>query len=249
MGGVSFLRVLFCSLLFIYSCSIIKKSNIYNLSYRSEDFVILTPNEIKSPSNSINRIDKIVLKNFLNSIYYFKNGNKYSDKNYIFNSTISFDLIEKIYSFEYNSSFYIIFKREDPIAPYSRLYRTIFSLNFSDNMAQVEFREIEKNFIFGNQYNYSDWAIPIDTIECNSRNNIYYSDEYKNIINSKSEICNSNEVNKFFIYPSDKEIKNPPLKNEIKASDRLKELEELRKNKLISEKEYIEIRNKILNTL
>ena len=99
------MRVLFCSLLFIYSCSIIKKSNIYNLSYRSEDFVILTPNEIKSPSNSINRIDKIVLKNFLNSIYYFKNGNKYSDKNYIFNSTISLDLIEKIYSFEF---FYLI---------------------------------------------------------------------------------------------------------------------------------------------
>jgi hypothetical protein len=116
-------------------------------------------------------------------------------------------------------------------------------------MVQVEFREIEKNFIFGNQYNYSDWAIPIDSIECNSRNNIYYSDVYKNIINTKSEICSSNEVNKFFIYSSDKEFKNPPLRNENKISDRLKELEELRKNKLISEKEYIEIRNKILNNL
>jgi len=243
------LKILICSLLIFHSCSIIKKSNFYNLSYRSEDFVILSPGELKSPSHSINRIDKIVLKNFLNSIYYFKNGNIYSDKNYIFNSTISYDLIEKIYSFENISSFYIIFKREDPIAPYSRLYRTIFNLNFSDNMVQVEFREIEKNFIFGNQYNYSDWAIPIDSIECNSRNNIYYSDVYKNIINTKSEICSSNEVNKFFIYSSDKEFKNPPLRNENKISDRLKELEELRKNKLISEKEYIEIRNKILNNL
>jgi hypothetical protein len=241
------LKILICSLLIFHSCSIIKKSNFYNLSYRSEDFVILSPGEFKSPSHSINRIDKIVLKNFLNSIYYFKNGNIYSDKNYIFNSTISYDLIEKIYSFENISSFYIIFKREDPIAPYSRLYRTIFNLNFSDNMVQVEFREIEKNFIFGNQYNYSDWAIPIDGIECNSRNNIYYSDMYKNIINTKSEICSSNEVNKFFIYSSDKEFKNLPLRNENKISDRLKELEELRKNKLISEKEYIEIRNKILN--
>jgi len=243
------LKILICSLLIFYSCSIIKKSNNYNLFHRSEDFVILSPEELKNSSHSINRIDKIKLKNFLNSIYYFKNGNVFSDKNYIFNSTISFDLIEKIYSFENSNSFYIIFKREDPIAPYSRLYRTIFNLTFSNNMVQIEFREIEKNFIFGNQYNYSDWAIPIDSIECNSRNNLYYSDEYKNIFYTKSEVCNSNEVNKFFIYSSDKEFKNLPLRKENKLSDRLKELEELRINRLISEKEYIEIRNKILNNL
>lgn len=244
-----YLKIILFILIILKSCSILKKSNNYNLFFRSDDFVVLSLEEKDFSPTLRKRMDKKIIKDFLNSIYYFKNGNKYSDKNYIFNSKISSDLLEIIYSQENSNSFYIIFKREDPIAPYSRLYRTIFSITFFENFVQFEFQEIDKNFIFGNQYNYSDWAIPRESIECNNRNNLYYPEEYKNILNSKSEECRSNELNKFFVYSSSQETKIVPIKNEVRVIDRLKELEELKKNKLISEKEYLEIRNKILNNL
>lgn len=236
------------SILILYSfidCSSSLNKDNFSLIHRMDDIIILKKQNSASQSNLF-PIQKSNLRDFFLNLFYSKNNNLYSDRKFLINDDIADKILDKIFEeLKVGNIIYIIYKREDPIAPYTRIYRTIFNIQISSERITVEFIEIDKNIIFGNQYLYSDWASFRDDSECNYKNNVFLAKnlDFVNVI--QSELCKKNLYNSFQLYISP--ISQPVKKGDSNAEDKLNELNNLYKNGLINETEYNRLRNKILD--
>lgn len=231
-------------------CNPLQYGNKYELAHRNDDFLIFskTPKKINNISNPIVSHEKLYL--FFKNIYYLKSNPLVSDKVFIFDSVQSDKISSKI--FEYSGSsehLLIIFKREEPMAPYSRIYRTCIMVSLLADTINIQFTEIEKYYIFGNQFTYTDWSFISDENECNYKNNLQLNDTIKFVVPTNSKICKNGVYNDFTLFPKDI-ISNKKFTNIPKTTkERLDDLDELKNNKMIDDKEYNKLREKILNEI
>lgn len=228
----------------LINCKNIIKKDELNLVHRNDDFIIfryiLIDNNIKIESSSL------FIKSFLLNLCYPKNNNFFTDKVFIFTEESAENIAEIISQKLYvGSSYYIIYKKEDPIAPYSRIYRTIFSLKVYEDKLVISFIEIDKNIIFGNQYTYSDWVSFQDKAECNYKKNLSLFKHQDNVKYTQSDICNKDVFNNFSIHTS-KLLKSPNYSKE-KLEEKLNEINDLLKNGIINQSEYIKLRSRIID--
>jgi hypothetical protein len=113
----------------------------------------------------------------------------------------------------------------------------------------IQFTEIEKYYIFGNQFTYTDWSFISDENECNYKNNLQINDTIKFVLPTNSKICKNGVYNDFTLFPKDI-ISNKKFTNIPKTTkERLDDLDELKNNKMINDKEYNKLREKILNEI
>ena len=238
----------FLSLFFIFfvifSCTTIKSKEKLLLAHRNDDFIIYknNPDEIKEKFDSKN----LYLRSFFSNLCYPRSNNFFSDKSFIFPEEIVERFTEKIIDELYvGNSLYIIYKREDPISPFSRIYRTIFTIQVLEDNLRINFLEIDKNIIFGNQYTYSDSASFQEESECNYRHNLILYRYLENVQYNQSSVCSKDLFNDFSIY-NFKLLKTPNLQKD-NLEDRLNELNNLLKNGLINQSEYIKLRSKLLD--
>ena len=236
-------------IIFIFSfsshCISLKKDQNYKLISRTDDFIIF--NNSTNFEGSKSPLNNELLQSFFKNIYYFKSSNLFSDKIYLFKQEIAESLSTKINEeLGLNSSIFIIYKRDDPIAPFSRIYKTSFKISSDLEKISLEFYEIDKNIIFGNQYIYSDWSVIPDENDCDYKKNLFILDFSNNIKYYQSEKCSKDVYSNFYLY-----YKSIPSKSSqpLKTEDRINELNNLRKKGIISDNEYMKMRNKILNDL
>ncbi len=234
----------------IVYCSPLQYGDKFELAHRNDDFIIfnITPKKVKDITNTLISNEKLFL--FFKNLYYLKSNPIVSDKVYIFDSVQSEKISSKIYEHSKRSDhFMIIFKREDPMAPYSRIYRTCILITILADSIFIQFTEIEKYYIFGNQFTYTDWSFINEENECNYKNNLQINETIKFVTSTNSKICKNGDYNDFTILPKDI-ISNKKSTSASKTTkERLDDLEELKSNKMINEKEYNKLRSKILNEL
>jgi hypothetical protein len=231
-------------------CNPLQYGNKFELAHRNEDFIIFntTPKKIKIITNPVVSYEKLYL--FFKNIYYLKSNPIVSDKFYIFDSVQSEKISSKI--FEYSNSsdhLLIIFKREEPMAPFSRIYRTCIIISFLTDTINIQFTEIEKYYIFGNQFTYTDWSFISDENECNYKNNLHLNDTVKFVVPTNSKICKNGIYNDFTLFPKDIISNKKSTSIPRTTKERLDDLDELKNNKMINDKEYNKLREKILNEI
>lgn len=147
----------------------------------------------------------------------------------------------------------LISKRNDTIAPATRIYRTIFSIQLEKDFLRVYFFELDSYKIFMNPIQTSDWAgfQETNTI-CQSKQIIYITEEMiftckmKNIPNCEKEFP---EAKNAIVWEWKKKLLPKTNVEKKNSKERLQELEILRKEKLISKEEYLQKRKEILNEL
>ena len=239
--------IYFILIILITYCNPLQYNNKFELTHRNDDFIIFN-NTQKNVTKPI--ISKEKLYVFFKNLYYLKSNPIFSDKVYIFDSIQSEKISSKIFEYSDKSDqLLIIFKREDPMAPYSRIYRTCLMVSLLSESIKIEFTEIEKYYIFGNQFTYADWSFISNENECNYKNNLQINDTIKFTESTPSKVCKNGVYNDFTLFPKDViSNKNSPSTSK-KIKDRLDDLEELKNNKMISDKEYNKLRGKILNEL
>jgi hypothetical protein len=246
---LNFYSILFFLLIY-QNCSSLLIGNRFELARRSDDFLVYY---IKSKSqlvHSPNPIYQEKLSNFLKNIFYYKSNPIFSQKIYIFDTVKSEKIASILLDLRGSSdSLLLVFKREDPMAPYSRIYRTSIKVTFSMNSIKLEFMEIDKYFIFGNQYTFAEWSYIPEEFECNYKNNLFFNNSINYVLSVESQECKNNLYHDFIIYFND--IINPnKIKNNSKSiQERIMILEELLKNKVISDLEYQKLRGEILKNL
>ncbi len=239
--------IYFIFIINIAYCNPIQYNNKFELTHRNDDFIIFN-NTPKKKSNVLVSKEKLYL--FFKNLYYLKSNPIVSDKVYIFDSIQSEKISSKILEYSDSSDhLLIIFKREDPMAPYSRIYRTCLMVSLLSESIKIEFTEIEKYYIFGNQFTYADWSFISNDNECNYKNNLQINDTIKFAEPTASQVCKNGVYNDFTLFQKDIILnkKSPNISKTIK--ERLDDLEELRNNKMINDKEYNKLRGKILNEL
>lgn len=94
-------------------------------------------------------------------------------------------------------TFFLIVKEEDPLSPYSRIFRTTFYMNRDGNSLQMVFGEVNNNINFGTQFSFQDWSNPsFFSITCQREKNIAFNGKFeKSFEFKKDSLCVDN--NKF----------------------------------------------------
>ncbi len=231
-------------------CSSISSGNQFELAIRGDDFLVYFKNPNNQTEDRIKRISQEKLSDFFRNIFYYKSNPINSEKMYIFDKLKSDKIASIILDLKDSAdSLVLISKREDPMAPYSRIYRTSLRISFPLNSIKIDFLEIDKYYIFGNQYSLADWSFISEVAECNYKNNLYFENSINYVLSIESRLCTDNLFHDFIIYPEDF-AKPSNIKNISKViQDRLLIIEELKKNKVISELEYQKLRENILKNL
>lgn len=91
-------------------------------------------------------------------------------------------------------TFFLVVKEEDPLSPYSRIFRTTFYMNRDGNSLQMVFGEINNNINFGTQFNFQDWSNPsFFSITCQKEKNIAFNGKFeKSFEFKKDSLCVDN---------------------------------------------------------
>jgi hypothetical protein len=153
------------------------------------------------------------------------------------------------------NKYIISFIRPDPIAQYSRLYRSRILFYGTEHEFFLGFNEIDENQIYGIQYTFADWGYPsYQEIECVNKPNVAIvgalekNYQFQNDSNCEKIKLKIN-YNKIYIHTQKiiAEIKPDMQPNSIEK--RLGELEMLSKKGIITKKEYIKKRKEILDEL
>ncbi|TGM72530.1 SHOCT domain-containing protein [Leptospira mtsangambouensis] len=145
-----------------------------------------------------------------------------------------------------------IFKLDDILSPNVKILKTSFYILGTEEGLVLLFHEINTNISFQTQYSFEDWVIFHPTeIKPIYRPELWLKDKqhtsiYKNRNLSKNSIYGNVVVFNvpalmpnppLFRYP--KEEENPPPTDQWKTvPEKLKALEEMRKNRLITDEEY-----------
>ncbi|MDX1959829.1 MAG: hypothetical protein SFU98_14755 [Leptospiraceae bacterium] len=218
---------------------------------------------ISSSSQEINKFefDKDELVIIFTSIETLVDNFSNNKTKRLFDPILSTELawnLQKLQSKEkLGKKYYVSMIREDPIAPYSRIYRTRFIIYLREEKYILEFLEIDENQIYGNQYNFSDWGIfqTID-VKCSSKQ-ILKLEETKEMKVSfaenkkcKDEILSKDYSTVIINFEYQVKKEKPPEIPTLKTvEERLEELNRIYKKGLISKKEFEIGKKKILNEL
>lgn len=166
---------------------------------------------------------------------------------------------------QYNSAegylYFFIWKEDDDLNPFTRIRRTTFyffcSLDEQNNKKlNAVFGEWKKDIAFQNQFTFSEWiATPRFTIRPSNRERFFILEGAATKMGFQNILFNQERITypDWIVYypnglPSGGVFTSIPL-NQSSIEERLKTLEELRKKKLITEEEYKEARQRILNSL
>jgi hypothetical protein len=168
---------------------------------------------------------------------------------------ISRELGELIQKDKGRFSYLVVSKRNDPIAPYTRIYKTSFQIDFSENKLFLSLYDLDSNQIFVQSYQTMDWAYPSESVlNCGSKERLFFSKEfpYKHFsiwdANCKEKNQEGKNFSKLEIVWN--ELDSKPLTQSQKSTkERLLELETLWKEKMISKEEYDWKRKEILKDL
>ncbi|MDZ4725112.1 MAG: SHOCT domain-containing protein [Leptospira sp.] len=160
-------------------------------------------------------------------------------------------------------AYLILIKRDDPLSPLTKVLRTSLLVLKTEKGLVIGIPDILQNITFASQYNFDDWTLyQIPKIE----------KTYKSILKLKSNQIPAsfyreevggkpNDYERILIVSDESLLPNPPIfrileedeltnisqPNSIK--DRLKALEEIKNQKLITEEEYQNKKKEILKNL
>ncbi|PJZ47395.1 SHOCT domain-containing protein [Leptospira brenneri] len=253
----SFLLILF----FISNCGsftnkiklIDSSASLAFFEVEEEEWRTIFPNEISKLT--INSKNFIELPNVLKSIQYKRGVLAYEDWDVLVPDSYLPEIekfAEKVSISKESKVYLCIFKLDDILSPNVKILKTSFYILSTEDGLVLLFHEINTNISFQTQYSFEDWVIfhptaikPIYRPELLLRDKQHTS-LFKDKLATKNIIYGNVVV---FDIPS--LIPNPPLfrypkEDEISAPteqwksvpEKLKALEEMRKNKLITDEEY-----------
>ena len=218
-----------------------------NLEHRDENFLIYR--EIGNKINVPGYINEKSVKNFLSALQYTSGSQLFKETTSIFTDP---EILESITKLIYGKlmegdTFLIVLKKEDLINPYNRMYRFRFLIRVTEQGLLVDFFETNRNLIFLKQFELTDWAQP--------NNDIAYRDNPFPSLKPEIDLYTRKFPSEFcpdfpfqFLLTDEKKL-TPELPGSSSSEERLKELEKLKKSKLITDEEYKLYREKILNEL
>ncbi|GBF43395.1 membrane protein [Leptospira ellinghausenii] len=204
------------------------------------------------------------LPKILSSIQYKRGVLAYEDWDHLVPESYLSEIerfVQKINEQDQNKVYLCIFKIDDLLSPNVKILKTSFYIMGTENGIVILLQEINTNITFPTQYAFEDWVIfqprpikPIYKPELwlkNKESVSLYRDQtqlknqiYGNVIVYKnSEIMPNPPI---YRYPKEDDV-TPILKENWKSvPDKLKTLEEMRKNKLITDEEYQKKKSELL---
>lgn len=255
---------IFCVLIlffFVFGCSsfsrkiklIESSASIAFFEVEEEEWKKIFPTEIsllKINANNFNELTTV-----LKSIQYKRGVLAYEDWDVLVPESYLPDIqkfAEKIGKNEEPKVYLCILKLDDILSPNVKILKTSFYFLSTKNGLVLLFHEMNTNITFQTQYSFEDWVIfHPSLIQPIYRPELWLRDKYqtslykdksrsKNAIYGNIIIFNVPELipnPPLFRYPKEDEI-NPPLEPWKSVPEKLKALEEMRKNKLITDEEY-----------
>ncbi|MCW7491582.1 SHOCT domain-containing protein [Leptospira soteropolitanensis] len=246
---------------FVYGCSsfsrkiklIDSSASLAFFEVEEEEWKKIFPSEIsllKVNSKNFNE-----LTNLLKSIQYKRGVLAYEDWDVLVPESYLPEIqkfAEKIVNSEEPKVYLCIFKLDDILSPNVKILKTSFYILSTENGLVLLFHEMNTNITFQTQYSFEDWVLfhpsliqPIYRPELwlrDRQQTSLYKDKSrsKNGIYGNIIIFNIPELMPnppLFRYPKEDE-NNPPLEHWKSVPEKLKALEEMRKNKLITDEEY-----------
>nr|WP_232373981.1 SHOCT domain-containing protein [Leptospira chreensis] len=218
-----------------------------------EEWRNIFPNEISKLT--INTKNFQQLPNVLKSIQYKRGVLAYEDWDVLVPEVYLSEIekfAEKVSSNKEPKVYLCIFKLDDILSPNVKILKTSFYILSTEDGLVLLFHEINTNISFQSQYSFEDWVIfhpnrikPIYRPELwlrDKQNTSMYRDKVavKNAIYGNVVIYNIPELISqppLFRYPKEDEI-SIPTEQWKSVPEKLKALEELRKNQLITDEEY-----------
>ncbi|MBM9591336.1 SHOCT domain-containing protein [Leptospira sp. 201903075] len=246
---------------FISSCSsfnskiklIDSSASLAFFEVEEEEWRNIFPNEISKLT--INTKNFQQLPNVLKSIQYKRGVLAYEDWDVLVPEVYLSEIekfAEKVSSNKEPKVYLCIFKLDDILSPNVKILKTSFYILSTEDGLVLLFHEINTNISFQSQYSFEDWVIfhpnrikPIYRPELwlrDKQNTSMYRDKVavKNAIYGNVVIYNIPELISqppLFRYPKEDEI-SIPTEQWKSVPEKLKALEELRKNQLITDEEY-----------
>ncbi|MCW7461076.1 SHOCT domain-containing protein [Leptospira limi] len=227
-----------------------------------EDWKQLFPtqlSQLKLSSAHLSDVPKI-----LSSIQYKRGVLAYEDWDHLVPESYLSEIerfVQKINEQDQKKVYLCIFKIDDLLSPNVKILKTSFYIMGTENGIVILFQEINTNITFPTQYAFEDWVIfqprpikPIFKPELWLKNKdsiSLYRDQtqiknqiYGNVIVYKnSEIMPDPPI---YRYPKEDDVTPIPQENWKSVPDKLKTLEEMRKNKLITDEEYQKKKSELL---
>lgn len=147
---------------------------------------------------------------------------------------------------------FIVFKEEDKLSPYTRIFRNNLYMYRNENELHIVFGEIGNNINFVTPYSFNDWAGPLlFTPECEKSPRFSIEGKRERSIRYHIEPACKTESNKDFshIIALLDESGLSPEEEKGDPSIRLQKLQELYKKGLINKKEYDKKKAEIIKEL
>ncbi|WP_244310398.1 SHOCT domain-containing protein [Leptospira noumeaensis] len=218
-----------------------------------EEWKTIFPREISKLT--INNKNFVQLTNVLKTIQYKRGVLAYEDWEVLVPDAYLSEIqkfSEKIITNQEPKVYLCIFKVDDILSPNVKILKTSFYILSTDEGLVILFHEMNTNISFQTQYSFEDWVIfhpseirPIYRPELwlrDKQNTSMYKDKaaVKNAIYGNVVVFNIPELLSnppLFRYPKEDEIV-VPTEQWKSVPEKLKALEEMRKNKLITDEEY-----------
>lgn len=230
-----------------------------------EDWKDLFPNQLSQISISTNHLEE--LPKVLASIQYKRGVLAYEDWEQLVPESYLLEIgkfVERIKENDQNQKkkvYLCIFKIDDLLAPNVKILKTSFYIMGTENGIVILFQEINTNITFPTQYSFEDWVIfqpipikPIykpelwikskDSLSLYKDSSLSKNSVFGNVIVYKDSSLMPNPP--IFRYPKEDDQISIPQDSWKSVPEKLKALEEMRKNQLITDEEYQQKKTELL---
>ncbi|MBE7411503.1 MAG: SHOCT domain-containing protein [Leptospiraceae bacterium] len=262
--------IVYIFVLLFTNCSIFQRTE-RKIIGQGEEFVVFEmekPIEIQTEENKVTEMPpayKTLLLNSLKSIA--TTGSILGPVNIaLIQENISEKLTEilwrKIQEKDFSKIYQVIIRKDDKLAPETRIFRTKFFFYADGNGINLIFIEANQNINFGNQYNFVDWAnpLPLDmksSLTLNSIISVFEKPDLSYQFQDRNgKPCGNKTIDKENTLACKKIVFFPSQESTIAKKDdvsniekRLSELKKLYDKKLINKSEYESKKKEILDKL